>query len=77
MTPEERLERIGAWAAATPGVGAALVVGSRARTDVPADEHSDTDVVLVCDDPDRWLHAIDWLAEFGRPLLSFVEETAV
>jgi aminoglycoside 6-adenylyltransferase len=77
MTPEQRLARVAAWAASTPGVSAALVVGSRARTDVPADEHSDADVVLVCDDPDRWLRATDWLAEFGRPLLTFVEETAV
>jgi aminoglycoside 6-adenylyltransferase len=77
MTPEERLERIGAWARVTPGVHAALVVGSRARTDVPADVHSDSDVVLICDDPQQWLRSTDWLAEFGTPLLTFVEETAV
>ena len=67
MTPEERLERIGAWARVTPGVHAALVVGSRARTDVPADVHSDSDVVLICDDPQQWLRSTDWLAEFGTP----------
>lgn len=77
MTPEQRLERIAAWARATPGVQAALVIGSRARTETPADAHSDSDVVLVCDEPSRWLSQDAWLAEFGTPVLTFAEETAV
>jgi hypothetical protein len=71
MTPERRLERIAAWAAEEASVSGVLVVGSRARTSTPADEYSDTDVVLVCDDPERLVADDGWFAAFGTPVLSF------
>jgi aminoglycoside 6-adenylyltransferase len=77
MTPEQRLERIAAWAAEEGSVSAVFVVGSRARTSTPADEYSDTDVVLICDDPERLIADEAWFAAFGTPVLSFVEATAL
>jgi aminoglycoside 6-adenylyltransferase len=54
-----------------------LLVGSRARADTPADQWSDVDLALVVDDPAPYLASAGWLDTFGRPLLTFVEPTAV
>jgi Streptomycin adenylyltransferase len=65
------------WGRERSDVRAVLVVGSRARADTPADEWSDIDLALVVDDPTPYLASAEWLGAFGRPLLSFVEPTAV
>jgi aminoglycoside 6-adenylyltransferase len=57
-------------------VHAAVLVGSQARTDTPADEYSDADVVLFVDDPAPYLESAAWLEAFGTPLLTFIEGTA-
>ena len=74
---EALLAAVTAWGRERSDVRAVLVVGSRARADTPADRWSDTDVALVVDDPAPYLASSDWLGAFGRPLLSFVEPTAV
>ena len=51
------------------------IVGSRARTQDPADEWSDVDVVIVADDPSRYLAKSQWLADIGRCRLTFVQES--
>jgi len=71
------IERVRAWAEARPDVGAALLVGSAARSAAPADEWSDVDVALFVDDPAPYLQDAAWLEGFGTPLLTFVERTAV
>src|SRR5690348_3214570 len=73
----ELADAVAAWAADRPGVRAAFLVGSQARTDVPADRYSDHDFVLVVDDPRPYLEDPGWLSAFGRPLLTFLEPTAV
>jgi len=65
------------WARERPDVRGAFVVGSYARRDIPADRWSDLDVVLFADEPARLLHETEWLAEFGTPVLTFLEATAV
>jgi aminoglycoside 6-adenylyltransferase len=76
-----RLELIAAaitdWASERDDVRAAFVVGSQARTDAPADRWSDLDVVLVVDDPEPFVRDAAWVAEFGTPVLTFVEATAL
>ncbi len=73
-----KIERqAGAWAAARPDVQGVLAVGSRARTDRPADEYSDLDLTLFADDPDSLIDSEEWLHEIGPMMLSFVEQTAV
>jgi aminoglycoside 6-adenylyltransferase len=71
------LERIAGWAAERPDIHAAVLVGSHARTDEPADEFSDIDVALFVDDPARYVRDATWLRRFGEPLLTSVEPTAV
>jgi aminoglycoside 6-adenylyltransferase len=74
---ESLLAAIEMWARRRHDIHAALVVGSQARANVPADQWSDIDIVLVVDDPMIYAADGSWLATFGRPLLTFTEPTAV
>jgi aminoglycoside 6-adenylyltransferase len=65
------------WAHEQVDVRAAVVVGSQARTETPADRWSDLDVILVVDDPEPYATDPSWVAEFGEPVLTFLEPTAV
>jgi len=70
------LREIAKWAVARDDVHAAVLVGSQARTETPADEFSDADVVLFVDDPTPYVESGAWLEAFGQPLLTFIEGTA-
>jgi aminoglycoside 6-adenylyltransferase len=76
-----RMELIGAqvadWARERDDVRAAVVVGSQARTETPADRFSDLDVILLVDDPEPYAEDAGWVAEFGTPVLTFLEPTAM
>ena len=65
------------WAAEREDVRAALVVGSYARRELPADRWSDLDVVLFVDEPRLLVDDAEWVREFGSPVLTFVEPTAI
>jgi aminoglycoside 6-adenylyltransferase len=77
MTPDAFLTAFAAWAEKRSDVRALLLVGSHARSDMPADEWSDVDLTLVVDEPAPYLGDGEWLEEFGPPLLTFVEPTPV
>lgn len=70
-------EKVRKWAASRDDIHAVLAVGSRARTDRPADEYSDLDLVLFADDPDSLIGSDEWLSAIGPVVMSFVESTAV
>jgi aminoglycoside 6-adenylyltransferase len=63
------------WAREREDIRAALVVGSQARTDTPADRWSDLDVVLIADDPRALAEDAAWVESFGKPVLTFLEAT--
>jgi aminoglycoside 6-adenylyltransferase len=65
------------WGGQENNVRAIALVGSRARSDTPADEWSDYDVVVFARDAAALLVREDWIGEFGEPRLTFVEPTAV
>lgn len=70
---EQLITRFVAWAETQPGIRAAIIVGSRAREDRPADEWSDMDVILVVTEPERYLTKTDWLENIGNPWITFME----
>jgi aminoglycoside 6-adenylyltransferase len=77
-TPMELIEAaIADWAREQEDVRAAVVVGSHAREDTPADRWSDLDVFLVVDDAAPYLSQGEWVAEFGEPALTFLEATPI
>jgi aminoglycoside 6-adenylyltransferase len=63
------------WAQGEPNIRAALVIGSQARVERPADEWSDLDIVLIASDIERYVAKADWLEAIGKPLLTFFETT--
>lgn len=63
------------WAERQEAIRAAVIIGSRARTNRPADEWSDLDVVVIAIEPDRYTKVGDWVQIIGAPRLSFVERT--
>lgn len=65
------------WARERDDVRAAILVGSQARTDVPADKWSDLDIILIVDDPAPYAESAAWISEFGTPVLTFLEDTPV
>ena len=77
MTAEAVLARLVAWGEAEETIRGLILLGSRARTDTPADEWSDTDVVVFATDADRWLRDAEWVDAFGEPIITFLEETGL
>jgi len=71
------VEKFREWAESESDVRAALIVGSQARADLPADEWSDLDIVILHNDPARLIDSTDWFQAFGTVVLSMVERTAV
>jgi aminoglycoside 6-adenylyltransferase len=71
----ETIDRVSAWAAEQETVQAAVALGSQVRRDLPGDEWSDLDVLLLVDDPQIFLRSDDWLAFLGEVACAIVEET--
>lgn len=69
------LTRITDWSELRSDVRAALLIGSRARTDHPADEWSDLDILLFVREPQVFVNSAAWVSHFGTVLLTFVERT--
>lgn len=72
---EQLTEKLIQWAQTEENVRAAIVIGSRARLDHPADEWSDLDVLIFAYDPEPYLTTSNWLHHIGSPWLTFVEPT--
>lgn len=75
LTYDDLIERITAWAAATPAIRGALILGSRARTDRPADEWSDLDVLIFTHDVETPIRESGWATGLAPHWLTFVERT--
>jgi len=71
------IERFVEWAVNEPAVRAAMIVGSQARSTMPADAWSDLDLVVFHTDPAELLASTQWFRGFGPVLFSVVEATAV
>jgi aminoglycoside 6-adenylyltransferase len=75
QSDEQLIGNFTAWAKNEENVRAAIVIGSRARTDHPADEWSDLDLLVIAEDPRPLLEPGDWLREVGTPWIAFIEPT--
>jgi aminoglycoside 6-adenylyltransferase len=75
LSMEQLEQRFAAWAQAQPDIRVAVVVGSRARTDHPADEWSDLDIMVVTTRPERLLGSSNWLKNIGEYWFTFLEPT--
>jgi aminoglycoside 6-adenylyltransferase len=73
---EQLVERFVRWAQTCSDIRAAVIVGSRARIDHPADEWADLDIMVVTTDPESYISTSDWIENVGNPLITFVEPTS-
>ena len=71
------IERVARWAEARDDIRAAVLVGSRARADHPADEFSDIDLILFARDATAFVGDPSWVAELGDVGITFVEQTPI
>jgi aminoglycoside 6-adenylyltransferase len=74
---ERVLSRLVAWGTDRRDLRAIAVVGSRARSDHPADPWSDLDVIVMVRRPRRYLERSHWIAEIETPWLVVREPTVV
>ncbi|WP_213371383.1 aminoglycoside 6-adenylyltransferase [Mesobacillus boroniphilus] len=77
MNYKDLITRFTNWAKVQETIQAAIVIGSRARTEVPADEWSDLDIILLTDTPEQFIDSEDWLENIHSYSISFLEKTAV
>jgi aminoglycoside 6-adenylyltransferase len=68
-------ERFVAWARTEDAIRAAIIIGSRARDDHAADVWADLDIIVVANDPGRYVRDPAWAEQIGEPWIAFVEET--
>lgn len=64
------------WAKTQDHIRIAFVVGSRARTDAPADKWSDLDIAIISTQPNLLIESKDWVSKFGNPVITFIEPTS-
>lgn len=55
----------------------AVVIGSRGREDIQADEWSDLDIVIFTGDVDYFISNEGWLEDIGEYWLTFLEDTPI
>lgn len=58
---EQLVERFVRWAETLSDIRAAVIIGSRARVDHPADEWADLDIMVITTDPERYVSTRDWI----------------
>lgn len=74
---ESIIERVISWSEDREDIRAIVIIGSRARDNVPADEWSDLDLVIFALDPSIYIRDTEWVKRIGEPKIVFLEKTAV
>ncbi len=64
------------WANTQDDIRAAVIVGSRARTDHLPDEWSDLDIMIYSRQPEQYLKESGWLSEIGEVWMALPSRTA-
>jgi aminoglycoside 6-adenylyltransferase len=73
---ESLIQEFVSWAQSETDIRAAMIIGSRARTDHPADEWSDLDIVLFVNTPQHYVDSADWVKNVAPFVLTFLEVSA-
>jgi aminoglycoside 6-adenylyltransferase len=76
LTYDDIIKQFFTWAKGQSDIRCAAIIGSRARSDHPADEWSDLDFVIFADNPQAYVESGDWVRKFGTVVLTFSEPAA-
>ena len=63
------------WAQDCPDIRAAVIMGSRARTDHPADEWSDMDIIVFAQNHETYMNHTGWIEQIAPVWLSIPSRT--
>ena len=77
ITFDDIITRFTAWAKVQKEIQAAMIIGSRARSEAPADQWSDLDIIFLTDKPEQFIHSEAWLNQIHPYSITFLEKTAV
>lgn len=69
-------QRFTSWALGISDIRAVFIIGSRARSNHPADIWSDMDMVIYARNPEQYLMDSAWVQNLGNVISSFVFKTA-
>jgi aminoglycoside 6-adenylyltransferase len=72
---EQLIQTFVRWAGTQENIRLAFVLGSRARTDHPADIWADLDLAVVAKDINPYIGQADWIQNIGKSWLTFIEGT--
>ena len=72
---EQLIQNFVKWAETQEDIRLAFVLGSRARTDHPADIWADLDLAVVTEDIHPYIDRSEWINHIGKPWLTFIETT--
>lgn len=75
LTYDDLITRLTAWASEQSNIRAAMILGSRARTDHPADAWSDLDILVFAMDLDPIIKESAWATALAPAWLTFIERT--
>lgn len=73
---DELIEKITRFAQKRDDIRAVIILGSRARTNMPADDWSDLDISIITSTPDFYIDNESWMGDISAYWLTFVEKTA-
>ena len=73
---KQLLKKFITWAESQEDIRAAILVGSRARTDHPSDDWSDLDLMIYANQPELYLTRMDWMARIGEVWIALASHTS-
>jgi len=72
---QEIIDNFIRWGNSSRELYAAFIIGSQARSNHPADEYSDLDIVMLVDNPSYFLSSDQWLKNIAEYHVSFSEDS--
>ena len=70
------LKKFTAWAQSRDDIRAVILVGSGARSDHPADQWSDLDLMIYSNQPEQYLTRMNWMAKIGDVWIALASHTS-
>jgi aminoglycoside 6-adenylyltransferase len=64
-----------AWAKDETNIRAAMIIGSQARSDHPADQWADLDLIVITQNAPQFAQDEQWITQIGEPIFTFMELT--
>lgn len=71
------IDRFTIWVNQNDDIRIAVIVGSRARINEPADEWADLDLTIFSRNPEKYISSHEWIKNMGEYWITFTEDDAL